>query len=286
MPPPIAPLAVAISRLRVEEKWIFAALDRRRVPYRQLDGRQLALELDGKAPPYSGVLNREISRTRGLYLAYLFEAAGLPVINSAAVIEACSDKLRTSLALVSAGVPTPRTSLALTAHAGLTALERLGFPAVIKPLIGSWGRLAAVVRDPEEARTVLEHREALPSPQQHIVYVQELIAKPERDIRVLVVDEEPVAAAYRTGTEWRTNGARGGRFTRCPLGGEVSKFAVAAAAALGRGILAVDLVEGPDGELYVLEVNHTPEFRGLQSAVEGQVDIADVVVRHTLEKVT
>lgn len=280
-----APLAVAASRVRVEEKRILEALDRRRAPWRHLDPRQLWLDLDGKALPFSGVLNREVSYTRGLYLARLLEAQGLRVVNPAAVIEVCGDKLLTSLALRRADLPVPRTTVALTPPAGLAAIDHLGLPAVIKPLVGSWGRLAALVRDRDAAEAVLEHREALPSPQQQVVYLQELVDKPGRDIRVLVVGPEPVAAAWRSASGWRTNGARGASFSPCPPDGDVARLARAAARAVGGGVLAVDLLEGRGGELYVLEVNHTPEFRGLQSALDGKVDIADAIVAHVLEEI-
>src|SRR5262249_22041127 len=140
--------------------------------------------------PYRIGLAREISQTRALYAAQLLEAIGVPTVNSAAVIATCGDKLLTTVALERAGVRTPRTAVALTPEAGLAAIERLGFPVVIKPLTGSWGRLAAVIRDTETAQAVLEHRAALPSPQHHVVYVQELIDKPDRDIRVIVIGGE------------------------------------------------------------------------------------------------
>jgi [lysine-biosynthesis-protein LysW]--L-2-aminoadipate ligase len=283
MPPARSPLAVTASRVRVEEKWIFSALDRRQVPWLHLDPRQLWLELDGAAPRWCGVLNREISHLRSAYVARVLEAAGLPVLNSGAVIELCGDKLLTSLALGRAGLPTPRTAVALTPQAGLDALEQIGLPAVVKPLTGSWGRLAALLRDRDAAVAVMEHREALPSPQQRIVYLQELVDKPGRDIRVLVLGEEPLAAGYRSAAEWRTNAARGGRFDPCALSGDVEKLAAAAARAVGGGVLAVDLLEGRAGELYVLEVNHTPEFQRLQSALGSRIDLADAIVSYALQ---
>jgi [lysine-biosynthesis-protein LysW]---L-2-aminoadipate ligase len=277
--------AVVASRVRLEEKWLFEALDRRAVPYRHLDPRQLWWALDDPAPPRGVVLNREIAQTRSLYLARVLEAAGVPVINQAAVIEVCGDKLLTSLALRRAGLPTPRTAVALTPDAGLEALDRLGLPVVVKPVVGSWGRLAALVRDHDAARAVLEHRQALPSPQQHVVYLQELVPKPGRDIRVLVLGDEPLAAGFRSAAEWRTNGARGAHFSACPLDEDIAGLARRAARAVGGGVLAVDLLEGRGGELLILEVNHTPEFRGLQSAVGPRLDIADAIVSHALGQV-
>lgn len=283
----MSPLAILASRVRFEEKRIFAALERRGVPYVHLDTRRLTAEV-GTAPrvavgidrSFDIVLNREISLSRSLYAALLLEAQGVRMVNEARVIETCGDKLRTSLALEAAGLPTPRTTLALTPDAALQAMEQLGFPVVVKPLTGSWGRLAAVLRDRAEAETVLEHRAALPSPQQHIIYLQELIDKPDRDIRVLVTGDEVVAATYRYGTAgWRTNAALRGRSEPCPLSEELIELARGAARAVGGGILGVDLVEGPGG-LYVLEVNHAVEFQGLQAAHGDAVDVADAIVSH------
>src|SRR4051812_39410803 len=201
------PYLLLASRIRVEEKLIMAALDRRGLPYRQLDTRALAVALPAgdAAPVGRAALHREIGQTRGRYAARLLAAAGVPGVNTAEVIETCGDKLLTSLALDRAGLPTPRTTVALGTDAALAGMARIGYPVVVKPLVGSWGRLAAVVRDPETARTVLEHRAALPSPQQHIVYLQELIDKPDRDIRVIVVGDRVLGATYRRGPDWRTN---------------------------------------------------------------------------------
>lgn len=307
---PDGTLAVLASRVRFEEKQIFAALERRGVRYTHLDTRHITAGtggltgphagldagLDGgSAPRYAAALNREISHSRAYYAALLLEAGGVPVLNSAATIAVCGDKLRTSLELRRAGLPTPRTRLALTPEAALTALEELGYPAVVKPLTGSWGRLAALVRDPAEARTVTEHRAALPSPQQHIIYLQEYVEKPGRDIRVIVIGDTVTAASYRLCAEgeWRTNAARDARSLPCPLTPELTALARAAAKAVGGGVLGVDLIEGPSGP-QVLEVNHTVEFHGLQTAHDtandaahdtggGRLDVADAIVAHALE---
>lgn len=280
-------LAVLASRVRFEEKQIFGALERCHVPYTHLDTRQLTAELDagpgraGGEPPFDVALSREISQSRGYYACLLLEARGVATVNRAEVIGACGDKLRTTLLLQAAGLPTPRTALALTPDAALGAAESLGFPVVIKPLTGSWGRLAAVLRDPQEARAVLEHRAAMSAPQQHIIYLQELIKKPDRDIRVLVAGQQVIGASYRYGEGLRTGVASGGRSEPCPVSAELARLSLAASAAVGGGVLGVDLVEGPGG-LYLLEVNHTPEFRGLQSAHGGAVDVAGAIVSYLL----
>jgi [lysine-biosynthesis-protein LysW]--L-2-aminoadipate ligase len=277
-------LAILASRVRFEEKEIFAALESRSVPYTHLDTRQFAAGIGGppgEAGHFDAALCREISLSRAYYSCLLLEAQGTVTVNRAEVIGACGDKARTSLLLAAAGLATPRTVVALTPEAALEAAEKLGFPVVAKPLAGSWGRLVTVLRDRQEAQAVLEHRAALPGPQQHVVYLQELVDKPGRDIRVLVAGDEVLGASYRYSAEWRTGVAGGGTSRPCPLTPELTGLALGAAHAVGGGFLGVDLVESPDG-LQVIEVNHTPEFRGFRSAHGDDIDVAGAIVAHLL----
>jgi [lysine-biosynthesis-protein LysW]--L-2-aminoadipate ligase len=254
------------------------------VRYTHLDTRQFAAAVSspaGEVGQFDAVLCREISLSRGYYACLLLEAQGAITVNRAEVIGVCGDKARTSLMLAAAGLPTPRTVVALTPDAALEAAEKLGFPVVAKPLTGSWGRLVTVLRDRQEAQAVLEHRAALPGPQQHVVYLQELVDKPGRDIRVLVAGDEVIGASYRYGAEWRTGVAGGGTSRPCPLSPELTGLALGAARAVGGGVLGIDLVESPDG-LQVLEVNHTPEFRGFATAHGDAIDVAGAMVAHLL----
>ncbi|WP_106429408.1 lysine biosynthesis protein LysX [Streptomyces sp. SPB074] len=279
---PDGPLAVLLSRVRLEERLILEALEHRNVPHESVDDRTLVRDLASRAGArHRGVLNRIMSHTRSLYAARLFEAAGQTVFNSADVIDVCGDKLRTSLALVAAGVPTPRTVVALTPDAALRAVEEIGYPAVLKPLVGSWGRLLSKVNDRDAAETVIEHRQSLRSPQHSVFYVQEFIDAPGRDIRALVLGERVVAAVYRASDHWITNTARGATTRVCEVTPELAKLARAAADAVGGGMLAVDLIERRDGEVLVTEVNHTMEFHGLMAATG--LDVAGLVVDHVLE---
>jgi [lysine-biosynthesis-protein LysW]---L-2-aminoadipate ligase len=281
--PPTAdrPLAVLASRIRVEEKRLLEELDRRGVPYQILDSRNLVFRLEAEAPPYSGLLVREVSYNRGLYAARLFEHAGLPVVNKPDTIALCGDKLRTALALSRAGLPIPRTMLALTPGGARTALDDFGYPNVVKPLVGSWGRLAARLTGPDAAQAVLEHRDALPDPLQRITLVQEYIDAGHRDIRVLVFGELVFGAIYRISDEWRANTRRGARVAPCPLDDEIVDLALRAAAAVGGGTLAVDLLEGAGGR-YVNEVNATPEFAGAMGALGD--GLAAAYVDHVLQQ--
>lgn len=272
-------LAVVASRVRVEEKQIFAALERRAILYERLDERRLSAEISGaRTWPYAAVLNRSISNTRSLYVAHLFEAQGSVSFNSSQVITTCGDKLLTSLALVAAGIPTPRTSVALTPEAALPAIERIGYPVVLKPVHGSWGRLLAKIGDRQAAEAVLEHKQALGSPIHSVIYIQEYVDKPGRDLRTIVVGDQVICAMYRHSEHWITNTARGGVTTPCDLTPDLVDLSLRAAQAVGGGALAIDMIEGADGALLVTEINHTMEFHGMVDATG--VDVADALVAY------
>jgi [lysine-biosynthesis-protein LysW]---L-2-aminoadipate ligase len=278
-------VAVVASRVRTDDKRIMAALRRRGVRHEYVDARTFWWPAGGAERPWGMVLNREIGHTRAVHLAHTLEASGARVVNSAAATELCGDKWRCTLALRAAGLPVPRTALALTPPAALDALDAIGYPAVIKPLIGSWGRLVSLVPDRPTAETIMEYVAALPSPQAHLVYVQELVAKPERDIRVLVAGGEVVGGSYRTGAGLRTNVALGGAAQPCELGPELAKLAVSAAQAVRAELAGVDLIEDGAGAVSVLEVNDRVEFTGLQAALGDRVDVADRIVDRLLAEV-
>ncbi len=275
-------LGILCSRIRVEEKLLFAELDRRGVPYERIDDGEIVFDLQRRDFPFDVVLERSISFGRSLYTLQALESRGVRCINRAAVVETCGDKFRTTEALLRAGVPTPRTMLAFTPESALEAIEALGYPAVIKPVVGSWGRMVSRVNDRDAAEALLEHLDVLGSWQQHIYYIQEHIDKPGRDIRAFVVGDEPICAIYRDSPHWITNTARGGRASNCPVTGPVGDLALAAAEAVDSGVLAVDLLETHDGRLLVNEVNHTMEFRNSidTTGVNIPARIVDYVLDH------
>jgi [lysine-biosynthesis-protein LysW]--L-2-aminoadipate ligase len=273
---------VLASRVGADEKMLFDALDRRGVPFDHVDTRRQWFLAGQRGLPWSLALNREIGQVRAVYAARCLTAAGVEVVNSADATEVCADKWRSTMALAAAYVPTPRTALGLTPQAALAALDSIGYPAVIKPLIGSWGRLVVKLSDRAGAEAVLEYVAALPGPQSHLGYVQELIDKPDRDIRVIVVGGHVLGAIYRTDGSLRTNVALGGQVRPCGVTPEITKLSLDAAAAVGASIAGVDLIEDRDGRLLVLEVNQRVEFTGFQSALGDRVDVADHIVDHLL----
>lgn len=277
-------IAVLASRVGADEKRLFDAFDRRGVPFDHIDTRRQWFLAGQRDLPWTLALNREIGQVRAAYAARCLTSAGVEVVNSVHATEVCGDKWRSTMALQAAQVPTPRTALGLTPQATLAALDSIGYPALIKPLVGSWGRLVVPLPDRSSAESVLEYAAALPGPQSHLGYVQELIDKPDRDIRVIVVGGEVLGAVYRTGESLRTNVALGGQTLPCEVTPEITKLSLDAAAAVGADIAGVDLIEDRDGRLLVLEVNHRVEFTGFQSALADRVDVAGHIVDHLLER--
>jgi [lysine-biosynthesis-protein LysW]--L-2-aminoadipate ligase len=280
-------IGVLFSRIRIEEKWLFEALDKRGVPYDRLDDREVTFDLADPGPwrQYSAVLERSLSYARGLYAVQILNQWGIPTINQARVCATCGDKLATSAVLQAAGVPQPRVVLAFTPESALAAIESMGYPVVLKPVIGSWGRLVSKVNDRESAEALLEHRDVLGNFQQQIYYIQEFIRKPGRDIRAFVIGDEvtgveTIAAIYRTSTSFITNTARGGVAENCPVTAELHEICQAASRAVGGGVLAIDLLEDPDRGLLVNEINHTMEFHS--SVPATGIDIPGRVIDFAL----
>ena len=276
-------IGVLFSRVRVEEKWIFGSLEKRGIEYDRLDDR--AIHFDLRDPErwqqYDAVLERSISYNSGLYALRLLNAFGVPTVNTADVAEICGDKLMTSAALARDGIPQPHNATAFTPEAALEAIEAFGYPVVLKPVIGSWGRLLAKINDRDAAEAVLEHKSTLGSVQHSVFYIQEYIEKPGRDIRVVVIGENVLTAMYRKSEHWITNTARGGEGELCPLTPEIEELSMQAAQSVGGGVLAVDLVEHPERGLIVNEINHTMEFHTMQplSGIDIAGEIVDYVVR-------
>jgi [lysine-biosynthesis-protein LysW]--L-2-aminoadipate ligase len=228
------------------------------------------------------VLIRCLSHSRAYYVTRWLEQVGVPAVSSHHVVATCGDKMLTSAALQAAGVPIPRTVIAFTPEAAVAAIEGMGYPAVLKPLAGSWGRLLARVNDRDAAEAILEHKTTLGGYVHGVFYIQEYVDKPGRDIRTMVVGDQVVYAIYRRSDHWITNTARGGKAELCPLRPEIAHLSLAAARAVGGGIVAVDLLETADGQLLVNEVNHTPEFHGAAQATDA--DVAGKMVAYVLEK--
>jgi [lysine-biosynthesis-protein LysW]---L-2-aminoadipate ligase len=276
-------IGMLYSRVRVEEKWLISALERQGVEFERLDDRIVSFDLDNPQPwrQFDVVLERSISYTTGLYALRILNNWGIPTVNTAVVAEACGDKLITSAFLQKAGVSQPRNLVAFSPETALEAIETLGYPVVLKPVVGSWGRLLAKVNDRDAAEALLEHKATLGSVQHSVFYIQEFIQKPGRDIRAIMVGDRLLTAIYRLSDHWITNTARGGAGEVCPITPELEELCLKAAAAVGGGVLAVDLIEHPQRGLLVNEINHTMEFHTAQP-ISG-VDIADAIIEYVIQ---
>jgi len=266
-------VSITFDRLRWEEKALKDAAESLGLQAGLIDVKGLVFEIP-KRPPEIGdvVLQRCISHYRSLLVSQTLEGAGVPVINRHSVAEVCSNKLATSIALARAGVPTPRTFLALTSEAVESAADKLGFPLVLKPFTGSWGRMVTIVRDKETLNSLIEYKEELANPLEQMYYMQEFIKRPPRDIRVIVAGDSIVACVHRYAPEgeWRTNVARGATSKAFRPDKELKETVLKAAEAVGGGLLGVDAMESSSGYM-VHEVNNTVEFKGAQSAVETDI---------------
>ena len=276
-------LAILTSRIRVEERLLIDALRQRAIAFDIVDDGELLLDLshpDERWREYDAVLCRSMSQSRGLAMLHVLEHWGVRVYNPATVTATCNDKLLTTLALLRAGIPTPHTMLAFDSQVAMKGMDMLSYPVVLKPTSGSWGRLLARINDRDAAEAVLEHRETLGSYQHHIHYIQEYIAKPQRDIRAFVVGERTICAIYRTSEHWVTNTARGAVASNCPVTPELDSLCMRAAQAVGGGILAIDVLEDERRGLLVNEINATMEFRN--SIAPTGVDIPNAMLDYVL----
>ncbi len=229
----------------------------------------------------STIFQRCISYFRALHLTALLESRGTKVINSLQAAIICGNKALTSITLTRNKIPSPKTMLAFTEEAALKAIDELGYPTILKPVIGSWGRLIAPLKDIDTARAFIENREYM-FPLYQIYYLQETVENLKRDIRCFVIGDQAVAAIYRypAPREWKTNVARGGRGEPCPITGDLEEISVKAAEAVGGGVFGVDLLESSEG-LLVNEINYTTEFKS--TAQTTGVDIPSLILEYALD---
>jgi [lysine-biosynthesis-protein LysW]--L-2-aminoadipate ligase len=253
-------IGILCSLVRKEEKLLFDEFRGRGLAFDRIDDREIILDLHQRHWDFDVILERCINHSRARHTLKYLNDCGVRTVNTYEVANTCGDKLLTTLALIRDGIPTPRVFVAHTPEAALQAIERLGYPVVLKPAVGSWGRLLSKINDRDAAEAILEHKETLGSYHHSIFYIQEYMEKHGRDIRSFVVGDETICAIYRTSPHWITNTARGGVATNCPVTAEVNEISVRAAKAVGGGVVAIDLFETPDG-LMVNEVNYTMEFR-------------------------
>jgi [lysine-biosynthesis-protein LysW]---L-2-aminoadipate ligase len=270
------------TRLRVEEKHLLDELEKRDgVEVVRINDGDSYFDINQLEEPVDVLFERSISYSRGLYISRIFEANGVPVVNSSLVAERCGDKYITSQILAKNNIPTPRVFMAFDEESALRAIEAMGYPCVLKPVVGSWGRLLAKVENRSMAESLIEHKSTLGVNHQ-VFYIQEYINKPGRDIRAFVIGDQCICAIYRSSENWITNTARGGVATNCPVTDEMAELCQRAARAIGGGLLALDLFETENG-LTINEINHTMEFRN--SITTTGVNIPEKMIDYVLQSV-
>lgn len=279
-------VGILYSRIRQDEKLLLTELRDRDHEVTKMDVRSLRFSIDGTPDIFDDldiVVDRCLATSRSRYATRFVERYGIPVINSPETAEICADKVENSLTLAEAGIPTPATEVAFTTETALECIESFGYPCVLKPVVGSWGRLMAKIDSRNAAEAILEHKDTLGHYEHKIFYVQEFVDKPGRDIRVLATDGEPVAAEARSAEHWLTNASRGGEATAFELDSRAHELVERASAAVGGGLLGIDLMEvgmdddGVPTDYTVHEVNHTVEFKALNeaSSVDVPAKVAD-----------
>jgi len=294
------------SRIRTDEKLLLSELRGRDHDVVKIDVRKQQFNISERPAAFDDldiVVDRCLATSRSVYATKFAAAYDVPVVNGPDVAEVCSDKVKNSLALVEAGVPTPDTDVAFTKKAALQSIEDFGYPCVLKPVVGSWGRLMAKIDSRDAAEAILEHKETLGHYEHKIFYIQEFVDKPGRDIRVLAVDGEPIAAMVRSSDHWLTNAAKGAETDTFELDDRALELVEKASDAVGGGLLGIDLMEvgvsqsdtrdasgagtasdtngesreQPEPDDYTVhEVNHTVEFKALNEIAD--VDVPSEVV--------
>jgi [lysine-biosynthesis-protein LysW]--L-2-aminoadipate ligase len=256
-------LILLYDNIRWEEKAIYEAARKKGIEIKNIDCKDLILDLNNSSEYLDQtILQRSVSYFKSLHSTAALEGLGAKVINPLDTAIVCGNKLFTHMKLKNAGIKTPKVITAFSAESALNALNKFGYPTIIKPTIGSWGRLIALLRDSDAAKAVIEDREHM-FPLYQIYYLEEFVDRPPRDIRAIVVGESVVAAIYRYSERdsWKTNMALGGRAEACPITKELEDICLKSTKIVGGKIVGVDLMESTRDGLVVHEVNNTTEFK-------------------------
>lgn len=274
-------LGLLHNLIRGDEKLLISAAKKFAVSLDVVDVTQLILHPDGNFH-FDVVLERCVSAVKGMHAVEFFESIGIPAVNSLSVARTCENKFATSLALAKNKVPTPEFALVFSEEQAEAVIKTMGgYPVVLKPVSGSWGRLIAKVSNKDTLEALLEQKTTLGGPHHHSFYIQQYIAKPGRDIRIHVIGGKVVAAIYRKSQHWITNTARGAEALPCPINKDLAAIAQKAGDAVGMGILGIDIFETKGGYV-VNEINHTMEFKNVQR-VTG-INVAGEIIEYCLSK--
>ena len=268
-------ICIVFDRLRTEEKMLQKEASELGHDAVMLDAKITQVNTDSKKEDYEFgdvVLERCVSYFRGLHFTASLEFMNVSVLNKFEVANICGNKMFMTLLLKKNNIPTPKTYFSFSSESAAKNIEKVGYPLVIKPLIGSWGRGVMPIKDRDTMDAVFEIRDITDSPHDRIYYLQELIKRPPRDIRVITVGDEPIAAMYRKSSGgFKTNIALGADPELCEITKEMEDMATKASKAMGGGILGIDMMEDEQRGLVVHEVNNTVEFKGLTRVAKRNI---------------
>lgn len=281
------PIGIFYDQIRFEEKELFKAAENLSVPFKRLNVDELSFTLNKKETEIQDVdiaLLRCVSYFKSLHFSNYLESVGIRSVSSFKTLHIAGNKLFTSTVLINKGVKTPLTVLSFSYQSALNSISKVGYPAVLKPVVGSWGRLISLIGDRHSAEAILEDRQYM-SPLYQIYYIQEYVEKPGRDIRVTVIGDDIVSAIYRISPpdQWKTNIALGARSEKAKVDDELAEIVLKATEAVGGEFVGVDVFESPREGYLVNEVNPTPEFRGSMEATG--VNIPEKVIKYLVSVV-
>ncbi|MBT3474271.1 MAG: lysine biosynthesis protein LysX [Thaumarchaeota archaeon] len=279
-------ICIVFDRLRTEEKLLQKNAEELGYETSMVDAKITSFDTDSKPENFEFgdvVLERCVSYYRGLHFTACLEFMNIPVINKFDVANTCGNKMITSMLLKKNNIPTPKTYFSFSAETALDNFEKVGYPLVIKPIIGSWGRSVMPVKDKDTAEAVIENRQVTDGPQDRIYYLQEMINRPPRDIRVITIGDQAISAMYRKSSGgFKTNIALGADPELCEITKEIEDLCEKTSKAVGGGILGIDLMEDKERGLVVHEVNNTVEFKGLVKVSKKNIpkEMIDYAIRN------
>ena len=266
---------IVFDSVRLEEKMLEQKAIELGHDTKMIDAKTTQFTTQSKKSDYDFgdvVLERCVSYFRGLHFTASLEFLDIPVLNRTEVANNCGNKMITSLLLKKHNVPTPKTYFTFSSEAAIETLEKVGYPLVIKPIIGSWGRGVVPLRDRETADAIIEVRDLNDGPLDRIYYLQEMVNRPPRDIRAITVGDQLIAAMYRTSTGgFKTNIALGAEPITCDITKELEDICMKASKAVGGGILGIDVMEDEKRGFVVHEVNNTVEFKGMAKVAKRNI---------------
>jgi [lysine-biosynthesis-protein LysW]--L-2-aminoadipate ligase len=275
-------VTILYDTIRWEEKALLEAGRKKNINIQMVDCKNLALDLGKKPEDYGPVIQRCVSYYRNLHSTAALEGMGVNVINCLNTGIFAGNKLFTHMLLKKYGVPTPYAAVAFSKDAAIEHLETHGYPKVIKPTVGSWGRLISKLNDKDSAEGIIESRESM-YPIYQVHYLEEFVNRPPRDIRAIMVGDKIVAAIYRNSGNgnWKTNMALGGTAEECKVTSEMEEMCIKAKNAVQGDIVGVDLMESNERGLVVHEVNNTTEYKNTVRVCG--VDIPSLMIDYVIK---